>query len=123
MYRDRQTDPQLTVVQLHDWAAEVDAALGFPHMPTLTRQEIIGIVEGLGLRGLAFYDQANVDRDPKDEAAIKQGEEIIQAVTRRAQGLPNYAAFKRRGDEIAARLHDATRPQICYRRLIVAQFF
>jgi hypothetical protein len=60
----------------------------------------------MGLHDLRFYDQTNADRDPKDEAAIKQGEATIQAVTQRAQWLPNYEGFKRRGEEIAVRLHD-----------------
>ncbi len=106
MYRDGQSDPQLTVVHMHDWAAEVDTALGVVHNPTFTRQEIIDILEEMGLRDLSFYDIADVDQDPKNEAAIEQGEATIQAVTQRAQGLPDFEGFKRRGEEIAVRLHD-----------------
>jgi len=106
MYRDGQSEPQLTVVYMHDWAAEVDTALGVAHQPTFTRQEIIAIVKRLGLHDPKFYDDANADQDPKDETIIKQGEATIRAVTQRAQGLPNCEALKRRGEEIAVRLHD-----------------
>jgi SAM-dependent methyltransferase len=106
MYRDAQTDAQRTIVYMHDWVAEVDTATGISHNPTFTRQEIIDIFEGLGLRDLALYDRTNVNGDPKDEAIIKQGEATIRKVTQRAKGLPNYEALKRRGEDIAARLHD-----------------
>jgi ubiquinone/menaquinone biosynthesis C-methylase UbiE len=105
MCRDGQTEPQLTVVYIHHWAAEVDTARGVTHNPTFTRQEIVEMVERLGLRNLTFYDYANLDADPRDETAVRGSQDAIERVRQRANGLPNCEAFKQRGEELRQRIH------------------
>jgi ubiquinone/menaquinone biosynthesis C-methylase UbiE len=56
MHRDVTTEAQLTSVRLHTWAAAVDSAAGLSHYPTLTRQQIVGLVEALDLRDISVYD-------------------------------------------------------------------
>ncbi len=104
MHRDAETDAQLTVVHIHHWAAEVDAARGIPHYPTLTRQAIVDLVEGTGLRQVTFYDAAIPDPDPEDPtSAVRRGKEAIRLIARRAQGLPEGEAFKQRAQELEKR--------------------
>jgi ubiquinone/menaquinone biosynthesis C-methylase UbiE len=104
MHRDAETDAQLTVVRIHHWAAEVDAARGVPHYPTLTRQAIVDLVEGIGLRQATFYDAAIPDPDREDPAsAVRRGKEAIHWIAQRAQGLPDWEAFKRRAQELEKR--------------------
>jgi SAM-dependent methyltransferase len=106
MYHDgEQTAPQLTDVYMHHWAAEIDTALGFTHNPTFSRQEIVDIVAELHLRRPAFHDcYADLDADPKDD--LEERERAIDRCIRRAEGLPDYAALKRRGEALRQRLYD-----------------
>ncbi len=106
MYRDGQTEPQLTHVYLHHWWAEVDSVLGITHNETFSRQKIVDIVEGLGLSSLAFHDYAELDTNPKDEALLKELDGIIDMYTQRAEGPPSFEALKRRGEALGERVHD-----------------
>jgi SAM-dependent methyltransferase len=104
-HQDIQAAPQLTDMQLHHWVAEVDSALGGTHNKTFTRQQIIELAKGLKLRCAEFYDIANTDTDPRDKAAIKGTEAIIDRYMRRAAGLLDDKALRRRGEELLRRLH------------------
>jgi ubiquinone/menaquinone biosynthesis C-methylase UbiE len=106
MYRNGLTEPQLAGVAIHHWRAEIDTALGVTHNPTLTRQQIVALIEELGLRDVAFYDYAGLDGDPQDEAAIQGIEGYIDRAIQDAQGLPDYEAFKGRGAALRRRLAD-----------------
>lgn len=106
MHRDAQTEAQLTVVTLHHWVAEVDAALGIVHNSTLTRQELVDYVSSLGLYNVACYDFSDTASDPMDETKIIELESLIDRNIARAKGLSNYAALKQRGEQIRQRLRD-----------------
>ncbi len=100
MYRDDQTAPQMTEVLVHDWMAEVDAALGVPHRPTHRRAEIIRLVDGLALRDLRLYD-IEPERGPHDTETSAALEAAIARTVERADGLP---ALQAQADELRARL-------------------
>jgi hypothetical protein len=53
-----------------------------------------------------FYDIANTDSDPMDEAAIKDTEGVIDRYIQWANSvdLPGCEAFKQRGEELQRRL-------------------
>ncbi len=106
MLRDGQTDPQLTAVRIHHWAAEVDSALGVIHNKTLARQELVELVKGLSLCNVEFYDVVDTDSDPMDEAMVKQVKGYMDRFVQRAGGLPNYKTLKQRGEELCQRLHE-----------------
>ena len=105
MHQDGQTEAQLTLVYLHHWVAAVDTALGGYHNRTLTRQEIVDHVEGLGLQHVRFYDSADSDWDPMDEAEIKRMDELIDRTLQRAKVASGYEELKQRGEELRVRLH------------------
>ena len=104
MYQDGQTEAQLTHVYLHHWWAAVDTAAGVCHNETFTRQQIVDITEGLGLKQLAFYDYADLDSDPKDPETLRQLDEIIDRTIQRCQGLPSAATLIQRGEELRQRV-------------------
>jgi ubiquinone/menaquinone biosynthesis C-methylase UbiE len=106
MHRDGRTAPQLTVVYLHHWIADIDTALGILHNRTLTRQEFVDYVAGLGLRNVACYDWYDTDPDPMNEEVIQRFEDLIEAQVRRAEGAPNHEALKRRGEQLYHRLYE-----------------
>jgi ubiquinone/menaquinone biosynthesis C-methylase UbiE len=101
-----QTEAQRTDMILHHWAAEIDAALGFTHNRTFTRQALVELVQSLGLSNVAFYDILNTDMDPAQDAAIRETEEAVARYLVHARGLAGYGAFKRRGEALLRRLQE-----------------
>ena len=104
MHRDGQTEPQLTAVRIHHWAAAVDSAHGISHYRTLARQKIVDLVNNLGLHEVAFHDWVALDADPMDEALIEQVTRYIDARLERVRPL-NHAELLRRGAELRRQLH------------------
>jgi ubiquinone/menaquinone biosynthesis C-methylase UbiE len=105
MYRDNQTDTQLTHVYLHHWWAAIDTALGVSHRETYTRQEILNLVSDLNLRDCQFYDYAELEQDPRDEQTINRLDAALDQYAERAKNLPNAIELLARADEIRARIH------------------
>jgi SAM-dependent methyltransferase len=101
-----QTEAQRTDMILHHWVAEIDAALGFTHNQTLTRQALVELVQSLRLYNVVFYDILNTDMNPAEEAAIRETKETIAHYLVHARELPDYQAFKRRGEALLRRLHE-----------------
>jgi SAM-dependent methyltransferase len=104
MHRDGQTEAELTSVYLHHWVAQVDAALGQVHNPTLARQELADYVR-LRLSHVALYDHADRDSEPMDEARIAQLEDLIERTIQRAKEASNWRELKVRGEDLRQRLH------------------
>jgi SAM-dependent methyltransferase len=106
MHRDGQTEAALTSVYLHEWVAEVDAALGNLHNRTLARQEFENHVADLRLRDIAFHYDHDVDSDPKEETRLEQLDDLIERTMQRAESAANDAELKARGEQLRTRLHD-----------------
>lgn len=105
MYRDQQDGPQMTHILMHHWWANIDAALGIVHNETFTRQELIDIVNGLGLEKLTVMDASfGAGGDPHDterrDILLKRIDHYVQ----RASELPDYAAYEARANELRLRL-------------------
>ncbi len=66
MYNDAMVEPRLTAVQIHHWAAEVDAFRGVFHHKTFARQAITRLVEQLNLERVAYHDYLEIDNEPFD---------------------------------------------------------
>ena len=106
MHRDGQTEAALTSVSVHEWVAEVDAALGNLHNRTLARQEFENHVAGLRLRDIAFHYDNDVDSYPKEKARIEQLDDLIERTIQQSESAANDAELKARGDELRTSLHD-----------------
>jgi SAM-dependent methyltransferase len=104
MHRDATTEAQRTSVRLHNWAAAVDSALGLPHYPTLTRQQILDLVEALDLCNVSVYDWADVDSDPLAEGRIRALEGVFERYLSRAQELPDHPAVEAQAQALRRRL-------------------
>ncbi|MCD4684666.1 MAG: hypothetical protein K8S97_01855, partial [Anaerolineae bacterium] len=97
--------PHQTHVTMHHWWANVDAALGITHNETHTRDELITMLNGLGLAELAFLDvNFAADGDPfdPDQLAVLLGR--IDYYLQRTAELPNYAEFEARAADLRTQL-------------------
>ena len=113
MYRDNQTETQLTHVLLHHWRAAVDMAVNTFHNETYTRQQILEFIGGLGLKGLMLEDASYLNDDPRNPVTIKNLTEIVDQCQKRIVGLPGEVALRERGLELYQRIaeigfHNAT---------------
>jgi SAM-dependent methyltransferase len=109
MHRDVTTEAQWTSTSLHAWAAAIDLALGHPHFPTLTRQQIVDQVGALDLRHVQVYDWLDDDSDPLYEERLTALESVLERYLAKGEGLPDYpeieaqaAALRRRLREVGA---------------------
>ncbi len=67
MFRDNQSELQMTHVLMHHWWAEIDEASGIPHYATFTRSELEGMISELEFAGVEFFDY-------RDDAVITDEE-------------------------------------------------
>jgi SAM-dependent methyltransferase len=104
MYRDHQTEEQLTHVYLHHWWGAIDRALGITHHETYTRQTLVDWFGGLGLRQVSIFDDADLDSDPHDEERRTALHAQIARYLERAKELPNFAAIQAESETLARRL-------------------
>lgn len=104
MYRDHQTDAQLTHVLLHDWWGRVDTARGICHNPTYRRDEIISLLQSLGLDNLTCDDLADLSDDPLAPETLSEIDGVIdQYLRERIQGLPEEDSLKAQGESLRGR--------------------
>ncbi|HSL45339.1 MAG TPA: methyltransferase domain-containing protein [Anaerolineales bacterium] len=106
MYRDHQTETQMTHVLLHDWWAAVDTARGVCHNKTYTRQQIMAMVRLLNLSHLIDHNLIELEDDPHDAETLKYLDDIInQYIRERSTGVPGEAVLKGQGEALRQRLH------------------
>ena len=110
MYRDGQTETQMTHVLVHQWWGAVDQVNGVFHNETYLRNEIIELVRRLDLVNEALYDLNDLDSDPKDPAILAEVGPVFERYIQRAEGHPD---LQRRGEELRKRVeqigfHSAT---------------
>jgi SAM-dependent methyltransferase len=103
MYCDDQSETQMTHVLLHHWWGEVDRLQGIFHNETYTRQRIVSIVDGLGLKEAVWYDLADLDGDPHDPAIADELNPAIDRYIQRAEGRPD---LQQRGEALRQRLQE-----------------
>jgi ubiquinone/menaquinone biosynthesis C-methylase UbiE len=110
MYRDGQTEAQMTHVHLHHWWGAVDRVNGLTHHETYLREELVGLVSALGLKEEAQYDLSDVSVDPKSPSILEELNPVFERYMQRADGHPD---LQRRGEELRQRVaeigfHSAT---------------
>ena len=104
MYRDHQTDTQLTHVLLHDWWGRVDTARGICHNPTYRRDEIVSLLQSLGLADLTLEDLVDLSDDPLAPDTLTEIDGVIdQYIHERIQGLPEEEPLKAQGESLRER--------------------
>lgn len=104
MQRDTWTEPELTSIMLHEWAAAIDTALGRLHNKTFTSGEILAHVEKLGLRNTRVSVHRDTDSDPMDQERVEMIRQVIGVLIERAGQLPDSADLVARGEELRRRL-------------------
>jgi SAM-dependent methyltransferase len=103
MYRDNQSETQMTHVHLHHWWGAVDRTQGICHNETLRREQIVELVAGLGLSEIRLHDLSELQDDPHDPETMAQLLPVIERYIERAGAYPDLVA---RGQEMRQRLEE-----------------
>lgn len=110
MYRDGQSEVQMTHVLLHHWWGAVDRMNGIFHNETYLRQELVELVNGLGFDIQKMDDISDGEQDPKDPEVIQELDPVIEMYIHRAEGDAGLQAqgrnLRQRLDEVG--FHSAT---------------
>jgi SAM-dependent methyltransferase len=106
MFRDDQSPAQQTHVQLHHWAAAIDRARGIIHRETYTLDELLDLVDRLGLEDLDIFTYAATDEDPRDPEMVEHLSANIDRIVEGASGAPDEAALRQQAAELKARVHE-----------------
>ena len=106
MYRDDQTETQLTHVYLHHWWAAIDSAEGITHHETFCRQQIVEMIEKLNLNDTHYYDSKDVKSDPKEPELIHELDGIIDRFIQRTETLAGEEDLRLRGEMLRLRVHE-----------------
>jgi ubiquinone/menaquinone biosynthesis C-methylase UbiE len=110
MYRDGQTETQMTHVHLHHWWGAVDTVNGVTHHETYRREQLVELVSGLGLKEVAQYDLSDTSDDPHNPEISAELNPVFERYIQRAEGHPDLQS---RGAELRQRVaeigfHSAT---------------
>jgi ubiquinone/menaquinone biosynthesis C-methylase UbiE len=110
MYRDGQTETQMTHVLLHHWWAAVDQLTGVIHNETYQREAILTMIAHLKLSDLTLYDLADLEENPKSPDILDELNPVIDRYIQRAERRPDLQTF---GEELRQRIcevgfHSAT---------------
>lgn len=106
LHRDARTKAQRTDIGLHHWAAAVDTGLGLVHNRTLSRQQIVDLLEDTGLAYLQVYERSDTTSDPLDLVRIRAREELIDRYLERARQTATYQVFEQGGEALRRRLRE-----------------
>lgn len=106
MYRDHLAETQITEKMIHHWSADIDTALGRLHNHTLSRQELLEMLQPDSWRDLQVYDVADLIHDPKDEKLLEDVRKTLEQVLEKASPLPDYAAHKKKAEALHQRLEE-----------------
>ncbi len=106
MFRDSLSEAQQSHMLLHHWWAAVDSAEGIVHNETYTKQELIELAQNTDVNEWAFHEITYLDDDPKDEATIKQLDQIIDRYIKKAKSLSGSTTLIERGQALRERVHE-----------------
>ena len=112
MHASARTVPQRTAVQIHQWAAAVDTALGVTHSPTFPRQRFVDWIEDLPLDNVEFHDRYESGANPFDSQYTEQVQGYIDYYLERATEASDYALLARHAADLRQRMRaDGIQPE------------
>ena len=115
MYRDNQSELQMTHVLMHHWWAEIDEASGIPHYETFTKSELEEMICELELSEVEFFDYVD-DAVVTDEKMLTFLHDTCDEYLGRAEKNLSRLDLVNRGNEIKERLRNtgiAWATQLC----------
>ncbi len=105
MYQDgQQSEAQRTYINVHHWIASVDRSLGIYHQPTFAKEQILALVEKLGLHRLQILDYYIPAGDPHQAEECRYMRQRCMDALKRMEYLDNADALRSEGENVLAKL-------------------
>ena len=101
MYRDNQAETQMTHVELHHWWAAIDRSAEVVHNETYPREELVKMIDGLGLSDVKLYDLSDTSDDPRSSELLDELNPVIDRYIQRAEGHPHLQEY---GEQLRQRV-------------------
>lgn len=103
MYRNGQTETQMTHVYLHHWWGAVDTVNGVEHRETYQRGELVAMANRLELSEKRTFDLSDLSDDPKNPDILAELNPVFDRYIQRADGHPDLQV---RGEELRKRVQE-----------------
>jgi len=104
MYRDNQTNAQMSHVLFHTFRADIDVLKGVTHRRSYLRDELYQMYQGLGLSAVEVFDVGPEDVEPPIDPMDKDNvDHLVQMVDQMLEHPADYnhdQMFKVRGEEL-----------------------
>lgn len=100
MFRDHQTDEQLSHVKIHHFGAKIDSLLGIYHGSTFTRNQLIDIPKQLRLGDVDMFDYRFVAENSMEKDTIDYLVEVCDKMLERIKEKDEYETLKLEAKEI-----------------------
>lgn len=106
MLRDEQNDLQMSHVLVHHWWADIDRVAGIPHSETFDRQQLLDLVNALGMADLEIIEDERGGGQQVDEQTMEFLKDTIDGYAEKIAGTPEYEALRSRGRELRRMLDE-----------------
>jgi len=100
MFCDNQSEKQLSDVYMHHWGAKISRIEGESHNPTMKKQEIIDLIDSLGLKEYETGEYFCRDCDPEKDGKMEQELADIDNELAKVEGHPDYDSLKEEGEQV-----------------------
>ena len=100
MFRDNQTEKQMSDVYNHHWSAKIGRILGKSHNDTLKKHEIIDFAVNLGLRNIKTGEFLCTKCDPEKDGKMQREIEDIDKQLDKVKDHPEFDNLKEEGEFI-----------------------
>ena len=104
MFCDHQSEKQLSDVYLHHWAARINRIEGKSHNSTMKRQEIIDLIDGLGLQEYETGEFVCHECDPEKDGKMERELADIDKDLAKVEGHPQYDSLKEEAEQVRQRI-------------------
>ncbi len=105
MFSDNQDEAQNTHVLLHCLEGAIDTVIGKCHNDTFEKQEIIDLIDNLGVDNIEYFEDHETNENLRDKLASKV--QSIDKKLNKVKEFPQYTELKQRGEQIKKRYNEA----------------
>jgi len=94
MYHDNQTEAQMSHVFYHHWLAEIDRVCGVHHYETFSREDLMNMIQSLGLKNIRLEDFNEVYTPEEESEKITAMLSKMESRVEDVKDSPEYDRFR-----------------------------
>jgi ubiquinone/menaquinone biosynthesis C-methylase UbiE len=112
MIRDGLSEPQRSHMMYHHLRVDIDQLIGISHRKTYTRNDLVAVIQSLGLNDLLLTDYQPPEPAPNDPEYIAEYFGKMKGWLAEIDGHPSCTAYRQRVDALRERImeHGISKP-------------